>query len=77
MTAFEQYMNAQDKVESAKNLVNYASAKLDLAHIRCRLAEIESQSEPLDTLSGGDRKIRDLMYAAAFYVVVGRHLKET
>jgi hypothetical protein len=51
---------------------NAASRGLELARIKRRLAELKDQHEPLDGKSDGCQRTRELMYAAAFYVVVGR-----
>jgi hypothetical protein len=45
---------------------------LENRQIKERLAEILSQSEPLDKLISTVMPERDRLYAAAFYVVVGR-----
>lgn len=65
------YMLKQAEEREAIQHYNYAGAKLRLSQIECRLAEIESQYEPLNGLSP-DPDIRKKMLAAAFYVVVGR-----
>lgn len=70
--AFSQYMCAQAEKRVAQERYNYASAALENAQIKERLAEIRSQSEPLDGLIGRSLSERDRLYAAAFYVVVGR-----
>ena len=66
------YMLQQARKETAFQAYNYASAKLDNALIHERLAEIKSQAEPLDGLMKEAMSERDRLYAAAFYVVVGR-----
>jgi len=70
--SFENYMKKKSDVESAYNLYNYASTKLELEKIRCRLAEIESQAEPLESICGDNKNRRSDMLKVAFYVVVGR-----
>lgn len=69
---FLNYMLKQSNVEAARNLYNYASAKLDLELIRCRLAEIQSQAEPLSKYCKDNKNNRDDLIAIAFWVVVGR-----
>ena len=71
------YQEKQSDVESARNLYNYAAAKLELAQIRCRLAEIESQFQPLGKLCENDRNRRDDIISAAYYVVIGRFPAES
>lgn len=65
-------MLAKAEKERAYERYNYASSALDNAKIRERLAEIKSQHEPLASLLSEQRSERDRLYAAAFYVVVGR-----
>jgi hypothetical protein len=69
---FGQYMNARTEKEAAYNLYNYAGAKLELASINERLAEIKSQHEPIADLLTKNLSERDKLCAIAFYVVVGR-----
>jgi len=73
------YFKAQAEKESASNLYNYAGTKLELLQIKERLAEIKSQGEPLNSMLGDKvhciddaQEQRKLLYAAAYYVVVGR-----
>lgn len=68
MSDFQSYMLQQEKVNTARAEYNHSICKLDNAQIHMRLAEIKSQHEPLNSL-GGDR---DMLYAAAHYVVTGR-----
>lgn len=80
MSAFAKYMHAQETTRAARNLRDYASASLELATIRERLAELASQHEPLSGLvrqaglscDDPTKSPRDALYAAAFYAVVGR-----
>lgn len=78
MSDFKHYMHAKSDKEAAFQQYNYASEKLRNAQIMERLAEIKSQHQPLASLVGeiaSDeeyRKMRDKLYASAFYVVVGR-----
>jgi hypothetical protein len=65
-------MNARTEKESAYNLYNYAGAKLELASIRERLAEIESQHDPIADLLTKKMSERERLCAIAFYVVIGR-----
>ena len=48
------------------------SAQYNNAEIHERLAEIKSQHEPMNSLLDAAMSERDRLYAAAFYVVVGR-----
>jgi len=72
------YQLEQERVKTARSEHNYACAKLELAQIRCRLAEIECQHEPLESivpkyLENVERAdARIAMVNAAFFVVVGR-----
>ena len=65
------FQRCKAEVESAKNLYNYAAIKLEIERIKCRLSEIKSQSEPLDSLLK-EPLTRNQLYSIAFYVVVGR-----
>lgn len=58
--------------DAAYQQYNYAAQKLENAKILERLAELESQHEPLHTLSEGNEFLRKKLYAAAFYVAIGR-----
>ena len=69
----------RDKVARAKAELGRASLALTNAQISERLAEIKSQHEPLFSLIGMEdildpayQTVRKKLYAAAFYVVVGR-----
>ncbi len=71
--AFHHYLHMQDKTALARARLEAASAHLELAAIRERLAKLKSQYEPLATLEqAGDLALREKLYAAAFYAVVGR-----
>lgn len=70
--SFVHYMQAQAETRAARHQHDYAGAALELAQIRERLAEIASQHEPLAALLAAPMGERDRLYAAAFYVVVGR-----
>lgn len=72
MTEFGDYMNAQERRRTAYERYNYAGTALELAYIKERLAEIKSQHEPLNGLLSKAMSERDRLYAAAFYVVIGR-----
>ena len=72
MSEFENYMLQQAKKEAASYQYNYAAKVLEVAGIKERLAEIKSQHEPLESLSKMPLSLRDMLYATAFYVVVGR-----
>jgi hypothetical protein len=72
MSDLQSYFLAQAKTEAARYQREAAAFRLELCKIRERLAEIKSQHEPLDSWSDGDSVIRNSIYNAAFYVVVGR-----
>lgn len=72
MSDFLHYMNAQSERREAYANYNAAGRGLELAQIRERLAEIKSQHDPLAKLIDEPLPERDRLYAAAFYVVVGR-----
>ena len=72
MSDFEAYMLAQARCEKATATYNWAASDLRNAQIGKRLTEIKSQHEPLNTLLQAALSERDRMYAAAYYVVVGR-----
>ncbi len=72
MSNFSNYMNARTEKESAYNLYNYAGVKLELAQIKERLAEIESQHDPIADLLTKKMSERERLCAIAFYVVIGR-----
>jgi hypothetical protein len=72
MDDFGNYMKAQAEQRAAYERYNYAGAALENAQIKERLAEIKSQHEPLAGLLAQPLSERDRLYAAAFYVVVGR-----
>lgn len=69
---FSAYMLAKEGAKRAYADYNAASTGLNLARINERLAEIKSQHDPLATLLTRPLSERDRLYAAAFYVVVGR-----
>ena len=70
--ASAKYMTAKANRETAYERYNYAGAILENAQIKERLAEMISQHEPLAALCDISMNERDRMYAAAYYVVVGR-----
>lgn len=72
MSKFSQYMLTQEKTRRAYERYNYAGVSLENARIHERLAEINSQSEPLDGLITRKMGARERLYAAAYYVVIGR-----
>ena len=69
---FTIYMLKRAEKQTAIERRNYADAALEIAQIKERLAEINSQCDPLDTLITEAMSERDRLYAAAYYVVVGR-----
>ena len=68
----ENYMLAIERKKAAYEKYNYASTNLEICQIKERLAEIWSQHEPLASLLNSKMTERERLYAAAFYVVVGR-----
>lgn len=76
MSDLGNYLQAQAETRVAYERNNYAGVALTLARIRERLAEIQSQREPLARLIEKQLSERDALYAAAFYVVVGRMPEE-
>jgi hypothetical protein len=69
---FAHYMLEQSRRETAYERYNYAGASLENAQIKERLAQIKSQSDPLDDLLKQRMSERERLYAAAYFVVVGR-----
>lgn len=69
--SFDKYMLAQEETGRRRAEREAASARLELAKIKERLAEIESQHNPLAERSR-DREERAKQIDCAFYVVVGR-----
>jgi hypothetical protein len=69
---FANYMLKQAESRAAFADYNRAARSLDLARIHERLAEIKSQHHPLESLANARLTDRERLYAAAFYVVVGR-----
>ncbi len=74
MSDFLQYQMAKAVKDTAYERRNYASAALDNASIKERLAEIRSQHEPLNTLINEPMGERERLYAAAYYVVTGNRI---
>ena len=72
MSDFASYMHAQDRKEAAYQQYNYAGTKLENESIKCRLAQIKSQSNPIDSLLLAKLSERERLYAISFYVVIGR-----
>jgi tRNA C32,U32 (ribose-2'-O)-methylase TrmJ len=72
MSDFQNYMLQQARRKEAYANYSHAGQALENARIHERLAEIKSQSEPLHSLINQTLTERDRIYAAAFYVVVGR-----
>jgi len=73
-TDFTEYQHSKTRVKAARFDCERASLNFDLEQVHCRLAEIKSQAEPLNTLYSPVKNslARSSLYAAAFYVVVGR-----
>ena len=83
MSALSHYFQAQAYTKLYQAKCGQASAQLEVAQMRERQAEIDSQAEPLrsrilrlvnDDPSYDD--VRKLINAAAFYVIVGRWPEE-
>ncbi len=72
MSDLAAYFLAQANKREAFAKYDGSARGLELAQIRERLAEIKSQHEPLAGLLTRAMSERDRLYAAAFYVVVGR-----
>ena len=72
MSDLIQYFRAQAESRAAVAQYDSASRQLTLAKIYERLAEIKSQHEPLNSLLTQPLSERDRLYAAAFYVAIGR-----
>ena len=72
MKEFSEYCHAKDRKEGAYQQYNYASTKLELESIKCRLAEIKSQADPINSLMLARLSERERLCAIAFYVVIGR-----
>ncbi len=69
---FGNYMIATANKETAQARYSYAASALEVTQIKERLAEIKSQHEPLAGLISKPLSERDRLYAAAFYVAIGR-----
>jgi len=69
---FATYMHAQDKTRLARCEMEKAHARLTLAEIRERLAEVRSQFDPLAGLVNSNMSPRDMALALAEYVVTVR-----
>lgn len=69
--------------EAASAAYDAAGLKLELSKIKMRLAEIHDQHEPLASMIPHEintpeyNKAREDLYAAAYYVVVGRPYRES
>ena len=72
MSDFLQYMKAQAESRAAVAEYGSAARQLTLARIYERLAEVKSQHEPLNGLIDKPLGARERLYAAAYYVAIGR-----
>jgi flagellar biosynthesis/type III secretory pathway protein FliH len=72
MSDFLKYQLAKAEEKAQRWHYEAAAALLENAGVRERLAEIRSQHEPLASLLTEAMSERDRLYAAAFYVVLGR-----
>ena len=70
--AFSTYQLRQAEKREAYEAFNFAMQLLENRQIKERLAEILSQADPLDKLISTVMPERARLYAAAFFVVVGR-----
>lgn len=74
------YTQAGERVESARNLHNYASSKLTIAEIEERFHELVSQHDPinesLESIGFDNKQVHNLVRAEILhfcrYVVTGR-----
>ena len=69
---FLKYTHATEMRKAAMVKVELSHMRLRKALVEERLAKLKSQSEPLSGLMAENISDRDRLYAAAFYVVVGR-----
>ena len=72
MSDFQNYMLAQAEAKAAYQQYNYAGSALNNARIMERLAQIKSQHEPLASLLDTRLSERERLYAAAYFVAIGR-----
>jgi hypothetical protein len=72
MTSFEDYLLASVKRKAAEVHYNHAASALELAQVKERLAQIKSEDGQLTKILYSKLSERDRMYAAAYFVVVGR-----
>lgn len=71
--SFANFMLQEARKEAAYQAYSSASRGYELAVIRCRLAELESQHEPAASLvSAADLDTRSALISAARFVVIGR-----
>ena len=76
MSVFQDYMRAEAEKDAAFQHYNYASQLLENRQIKCRFAELQSQSEPAKSIIGESGATREQLIAAARFVVLGRKAKE-
>lgn len=67
---FGQFMAAQGKVEKARVAYNLSSCQLELEQIKCRMAELLSQAEPLNGM--GLRAEREQVRQVVHFLINGR-----
>lgn len=72
LSAGFRFQVANAEAEAAYQQYSYAGRKLELARIHQRLAEIDSQHEPLASLMASGMDEREKLVAIARYVVTGR-----
>ena len=80
MSSLSNYFRAQAETQAARNLHNYAGVKLELAKIMERYAEIQSQHEPIHSLSEDLERMepegmRFRLEEIVKYVITGRMSK--
>lgn len=66
------YQSAQRARDAARYAMEAASARLTIAEIDERIAEIDSQHEPLATIMAMHIPERDKLLAVALYIRTGR-----
>jgi len=72
MHDFFTFRLAKVEEESARNNLNYAGMLLETRSIRKRLAKLKSQTDAKPRILTTDPEVLELMYKAAYWVVIGR-----
>lgn len=60
------------ELEAAKNLRNYADLKLEIANMKYRAQELETQFEPIASWANHGYDTRELAAIVAQYILTGR-----